>query len=82
MVMASFQQTLWAVQPVSSGAIKNKALCEDSFNFIPVITIFIFRAKSHAFCEQRTLFGGDVLRVLHGDECLTVSSRDEEEHVE
>ena len=28
MVMASFQQTLWTVQPVSSGAIKNKALCK------------------------------------------------------
>ncbi|KAI0239122.1 Ryanodine receptor [Lamellibrachia satsuma] len=52
MVMASFQQTLWAVQPVSSGAIRQK-----SVGFV---------------------FGGDVLRLFHGDECLTIPSRDSE----
>uniref|UniRef100_X1Z8I7 Ryanodine receptor n=1 Tax=Capitella teleta TaxID=283909 RepID=X1Z8I7_CAPTE len=52
MVIASFQQTLWTVQPVSSGAVRQKSL-----GFV---------------------FGGDVLRLFHGDECLTIPPRDGE----
>jgi len=52
LVIASFQQTLWTVQPVSSGVVRQK-----SVGFV---------------------FGGDVLRLFHGDECLTIPARDVE----
>lgn len=45
-VIASFQQTLWTVVPVSAGAVRTKSL-------------------GH-------VFGADVLRFFHGDECLTL----------
>lgn len=51
-VMASFQQTLWTVHPLSSG---------------------VARLKSVGY-----VFGGDVLRLLHGDECLTIPQREME----
>ncbi|TPP59596.1 Ryanodine receptor 44F [Fasciola gigantica] len=52
-VIASFQQTLWTVIPVSSGAIRQKSM--------------------------NMVFGGDVVRLLHGDECFTVSAPDSED---
>ncbi|KAH9279284.1 Ryanodine receptor [Echinococcus granulosus] len=47
-VIASFQQTLWTVIPVSSGAVRQKSL--------------------------HMAFGGDVVRLFHGDECLTIQA--------
>ncbi|VDO05596.1 unnamed protein product [Rodentolepis nana] len=47
-VIASFQQTLWTVIPVSSGVVRQKSL--------------------------HMAFGGDVIRLFHGDECLTIQS--------
>ncbi|VDP90505.1 unnamed protein product [Echinostoma caproni] len=52
-VIASFQQTLWTVIPVSSGVVRQKSM--------------------------NMAFGGDVVRLLHGDECLTVSAPDSED---
>ncbi|KAF6780008.1 hypothetical protein AHF37_01425 [Paragonimus kellicotti] len=52
-VIASFQQTLWTVLPVSSGAIRQKSM--------------------------NMVFGGDVVRLFHGDESLTVSAPDSED---
>ncbi|KAL5105243.1 Ryanodine receptor 2 [Taenia crassiceps] len=47
-VIASFQQTLWTVIPVSSGVVRQKSL--------------------------HMAFGGDVIRLFHGDECLTIQA--------
>jgi len=52
LVIASFQQTIWTVQPVSSGAVRQKSL--------------------------GYVFGGEVLRIMHGDECVTIPPRDTE----
>uniref|UniRef100_A0A5K3EZT7 EF-hand domain-containing protein n=2 Tax=Mesocestoides corti TaxID=53468 RepID=A0A5K3EZT7_MESCO len=52
-VIASFQQTLWTVIPVSSGVVRQKSL--------------------------HMAFGGDVIRLFHGDECLTIQAADESE---
>ncbi|TGZ67043.1 hypothetical protein CRM22_004998 [Opisthorchis felineus] len=52
-VIASFQQTLWTVIPVSSGAVRQKSM--------------------------NMVLGGDVVRLFHGDESLTVSAPDSEE---
>lgn len=40
MVMASFQQTLWAVQPISSGAIRQKSVGE-STHFIWYLLVYL-----------------------------------------
>ncbi|KAM7538970.1 hypothetical protein Aperf_G00000057777 [Anoplocephala perfoliata] len=47
-VIASFQQTLWTVIPVSSGIVRQKSL--------------------------HMAFGADVIRLFHGDECLTIQA--------
>nr|VZI27969.1 unnamed protein product [Spirometra erinaceieuropaei] len=49
-VIASFQQTLWTVIPISSGIVRQKSL--------------------------HMAFGGDVIRLFHGDECLTIETTD------
>ncbi|CAL8106014.1 unnamed protein product [Calicophoron daubneyi] len=52
-VIASFQQTLWTVIPVSSGAVRQKSM--------------------------DMVLGGDVVRLFHGDESLTVSAPESED---
>ncbi|KAL3320659.1 Ryanodine receptor 3 [Cichlidogyrus casuarinus] len=68
-VIASFRQTLWTVIPFSNGVIRGKSMS----NFFVII--------HQIACSLDSVLGSDIIRLFHGDECLTVPEPEQDDQL-
>lgn len=89
MVDASFMQTLWNMNPVSSGCELVEGKLKDIQTYVVMLVILFYFHVLHFecllvlfslfHCYSGYLTGGYVLRLFHGhmDECLAIPAADQ-----